>query len=323
DRLTPRDHAYMMALIGIGYSDTTSYSDILWASEQFLRLAPDRAEAWTTVGDALNSFGELLGLSNSQRRAASAFRRAVELDPSFRPALEGAGMTGARSGDTATVRRFGGPYLSDDSAGAVAGFVRWRLAIALADSTTLKRMRAGFDTISIDDLARIGQLSQSDGVALEDADRAIALLLRRESRSQYRFAWTAEAATLALNRGRPAAGVLVRQEQRQIMRNRSNMPTVLQILDALYWDGDTTAGAVAARELGEITARLPSDTFRRHAYSCVLEQWRLAHGQPTTTRRTIAEMRNAKLSQDYEARSLAIVRGCPILLDALLLAAEK
>jgi serine/threonine-protein kinase len=322
ERLTPRDKAYMTALIGSSYSDTTSYSAILSAAEQFVRVAPDRAEAWTTLGDALNNFGELLGLSDATGRGASAYRRALELDPSFVPALEGVVMMAARSGDTATVRRLGGRYLSEDSAGAVSVPVRWRTAVALADTATLERVRAGFGAISQEDLGAIGQLSQYDGVALEDAQRATALLLKGESRSRYRLAVLAEVAALALNRGRPAAALQVRQEQQTLLRGRSNIALVLQIMDALYWEGDTTAGAVAARKLGEITARLPTDTYKRHLYSCALEQWRLVHGQLATVRRSIAEMRSPEVAADYKPSGRAIVRGCAILLDALLAAAE-
>ena len=323
ERLTPRDHAYLMALIGSSYSDTTSYSAILAAAERFVRVASDRAEAWTTLGDDLYNFGEQLGLSDATGRGASAYRRALELDSSFAPALEGVVLMAARLGDTATVRRLGGRFLPEDSAGAVSRLVRWRTAVALDDTAVLRRLRAGFDTVSVDDLGAIGQLSQYDGVALEDAERATTVALHSESRFRYRLAILAEVAALALNRGRPAAALRARKEQQTLLQGQSNQPLILQIWDALYWDGDTTAGAAAARELGEIAAKAPADTYKRHLYFCALEQWRVAHGQLTTVRRSMAEMRRAEVTENYRPSGKLIVRGCVILLDALLAAAER
>jgi hypothetical protein len=106
---------------------------------------------WFSVGDALYNCGEMLGLPRAHERAASAYRRAIELDASFAPAREGLVMTAASSGDTTTVRRFGGRYLSADSAEGTS-VIRWRVAVALADSIALKRLRASFDTISTEEL---------------------------------------------------------------------------------------------------------------------------------------------------------------------------
>jgi hypothetical protein len=106
---------------------------------------------WFSVGDALYNCGEMLGLPRAHERAASAYRRAIELDASFAPAREGLVMTAASSGGTTTVRRFGGRYLSADSAEGTS-VIRWRVAVALADSIALKRLRASFDTISTEEL---------------------------------------------------------------------------------------------------------------------------------------------------------------------------
>jgi tetratricopeptide (TPR) repeat protein len=323
ERLSLRDYAYMMALIGRDYSDTTSYSQMLAASERFVEVAPDRAEAWTVLGDVLFNYGMELGLPMAHVRAASAYRRALELDPTFAPALDNLVILAARSGDTATVRRLGRVYLAPDSAGgtSLADLVRWRVAVALADSGALESVRAKFGTMSPDNLGLFGQLSQYDGVALEDAERAQAEWLRRESRIDYRIAILFEARALALNRGRPAEALRVEQEAREAM-GESNLPVMWRILDALHWDGDSTAGAAAARELGAIADALPRDATKRREYSCVLEQWRLAHEQLGTARRTISHLRSATESRDG-AGAVALSRGCAILLEALLTAAEQ
>jgi eukaryotic-like serine/threonine-protein kinase len=325
DRLSPRDHAYMMALIGQGYSDTTSYSQMLGASERFVKVAPDRVEAWTSLGDVLLWFGEHLGIPRAQVRAASAYRQAVELDPTFAPALDNLMIVAARSGDTATIRRLGKPYLATDSVGGpregAADLVRWRVAVALADTAALRSVRARFGTMSVDNLLAIGQLGQYDGVALEDAERAQGEWLRRESRTSYRIAVLAEISALALNRGRPSVALRLRQEAAEAMRE-SNTPAMERILDALYWDGDSTVGAAAARELSATAGAPLVDEMEGPGSSCVLEQWRLAHKQLANTPRTITNLRSATESREGIG-IVALSQGCAILLEALLAAAER
>jgi eukaryotic-like serine/threonine-protein kinase len=325
DRLSPRDYAYMMALIGQGYSDTASYSELLGASERFVKVAPDRVEAWTALGDVLLWFGEYLGLPKAQVRAASAYRQALELDPAFAPALDNLMILAARSGDTTTVRRLGRPYLATDSIGGstsgAADLVRWRVAVALADTGALRSVRAKLGTISVDNLLAIGQLGQYDGVALEDAERAQGEWLRRESRTGYRIAVLAEVGALALNRGRPSEALRIRQEMGEAMSG-SNGPAMDRILDALHWDGDSTAGAAAARELSAVADAPPVDAMEGAMSSCVLEQWRLAHGQLANARRIITQLRSGTEFRDHTG-VVALSHGCATLLEALLAAAER
>ena len=56
--------------------------------------------------------------------------------------------------------------------------------------------------------------------------------------------------------------------------------------------------------------------------SCVLEQWRLAHGQLANARRIIAQLRSGTESRDH-AGVVALSHGCAILLEARHAAAER
>jgi tetratricopeptide (TPR) repeat protein len=333
DRLNPRDYAYMMALMGRAYTDEYTYSQMLAAAKGFVDLAPDRVEAWTAFGDILLYFGEQLGIPAAHPRAASAFGRALELDPAFIPALENLLIVSARSGDTATVRRLGRPYLEADSVGGTAGppeYVRWRVAVALNDSGAMRRLRARFATMPIDNLNAVGQLSQYDGVALDDGQRAYAELQRRESRDQYRAGMLQEVAALELNRGRPSQALRARQGHHNALTELHRVAEAAvsaQIEDALYWDGDSSAAAKAAGALTATTDKLPAGSARRRLFSCTLGQWRLARGQLGTIRGTIAELRSPHLSREPDpglvALSQGISQGCALLLDAELAAAEK
>jgi hypothetical protein len=215
-RLNPRDLAYLVALIGQGYSDTTTYAHLLGSTERFVALAPDRAEAWTSLGDALFYYGEMLGIPTAHGRAASAYRRAIELDPTFAPAIDQLAILAARAGDSATIRRLAGFYGRNNPAGQSAAVVRWRIAVALNDSSALRRIRAKFGEMLPDELVTIGQLSQYDGVGLEDAQRVQAAMQASESRLPYRGAILAEIGALALNRGRPAEALRSREAWQEL-----------------------------------------------------------------------------------------------------------
>ena len=182
----------------------------------------------------------------------------------------------------------------------------------------------------IDNLNAVGQLSQYDGVALDDGERAYAEWQRRESRDQYRAGLWRELAALELNRGRPSQALRTRQAHRHALAELHQVvedAVAAQIEDALYWEGDSSAAAKAAGELTATTDKLPAGSARRRLFSCTLGQWRVARGQLGTIRGTIAELRSPQLLREPDpglvARSQSIGQGCALLLDAELAAAEK
>jgi hypothetical protein len=66
------------------------------------------------------------------------------------------------------------------------------------------------------------------------------------------------------------------------------------VLDALYWDGNAVAGAQTARELARSSDRVTRNNQEREEQSrdlCVVEQWRLAHGDTTRTRASMQRLR--------------------------------
>ncbi|HEY7482344.1 MAG TPA: serine/threonine-protein kinase [Gemmatimonadales bacterium] len=318
DRLSPRDQAYLRVLLGMTFSDTTPYLSSLYNAEDFVHVASDRAEAYATLGEVLFNFGEKIGISTAHQRAAAAYRRALELDSSYAPARDNLVLISARSGDTATVRRLARLYQERDSAGDESDVVpRWRIAVALNDQAARDSIRADFEKTDVLNLMGIGQLSQYDGVALEDAEKAHEVWRRRESRGAYRYALFAELVALALNRGRPAEALRLQEEENpDWIVHQFN-----RVWNALYWEGDQPAGAAAARRLTELAQRLPRGERRVHL--CVGEQWRLAHNQLGSARRTIAELRGARVTKDDPAEYIMAAHGCAMLLEAMLSAAEK
>src|SRR6185503_11657055 len=162
------------------------------------------------------AYGEMLGVSNAHQRAKAAFVKVLELDSTYVPTYATFLVTAARARDTAAVRRVARLYRSIDSTSALPDWLRWRTAVALNDEAELARVRARFDSMGGEHLMGIGQLSQYDGVRLEDAEQAQAAWLRRESRGPYRIAAVAEITTLALNRGRPTAALNGRRQEAEL-----------------------------------------------------------------------------------------------------------
>jgi hypothetical protein len=269
----------------------------------------------------LFAYGEMLGISNAHQRAKAAFVKALELDSTYVPAYATFLVTAARAGDTAAVRRVAQLFRTMDSTSSLPDWLRWRTAVSLNDRTELERVRARFDSMGGEHLMGIGQLSQYDGVRLEDAELAQAAWLRRESRGPYRIAAVAEITTLALNRGRPTAALNGRRQEAELKAG-SPWTDMNRVTDALYWDGDTLAAAESARKLEQTAGALRANDIMKPLAACVLEQWHLAHRQLATAPRSIAALRLVQSAQS-DSEIVMIAHGCAILLEAVLAAAER
>src|SRR2546422_10761842 len=81
-------------------------------------------------GDEYFHFASVLGLSDGRQRAAAAFRRALELDSTFAGPLEHLVEMAAVDGDTATGHRLTTLASAVDSAGYLAKYLTWRVALA-------------------------------------------------------------------------------------------------------------------------------------------------------------------------------------------------
>jgi len=313
DRLKPADRAYLVALAGPRYPAEPSARERLSAWEAVAALAPDRPDVWYEYGDVLFHKGALLGVGGARELARAAFARAVGLDSSYAAATLHLFEVLTADGDTAAARLLGTRLLRSDSAGEHADFLRWRMAVSLADSAELGRLRAGFARMSFGSLWRIVGTAQLEGVALDDAELAAAELRRRLSTRDERVTSIGYLADLALNRGRPHEAALLEAE---LPPDDAGRP----LLDALYADGDRTAAVAGARTLGLAAGRpLARDSVQR-AFQlmdrCALAQWRLWEGDSSGTGRISADLHAVN---DANAPWWAVghLRVCAALLDAL------
>jgi len=172
--------------------------------------------------------------------------------------------------------------------------VRWVAATMTADSLALNDLRSRMPRMRVWTLVRIIGESQLEAIGLDDRDRAAAVVRGRsgapgEVRNIY-----AALHGLALNAGRPRAGLAAVAQWQELQPSRQGHDRRL-VLDALYWGGDTTSAEGAVHRLaGYAAAPAPADPGARAEQKsdvCALELWALARGDTRSAGRAIARLR--------------------------------
>ena len=223
-RLSPGDRVLLTGLVGPHWPDLSSNAETLAAAEAAVQALPDRPEAWFKLGDLYWHWGAALGLVRPRDLAAAAFRRAIALDSSIIATSPNAEpivhlfQIAAIEGDTATVRRLGAPVIAAES---VPGFFHWRMAWVFHDSAALDSMRRRFDAMSTGTLAGIITRSVEDGLPLDDADRAAAVMVARAGTREEQVTAEMYRYLLATHEGRPgdaAAGRPARSPEMALLR---------------------------------------------------------------------------------------------------------
>lgn len=179
DRLGVRDRAILTALVGRRWPALTPVREQVEDWEAAIRWAPDRSRTWFGLGDVLFHSGSVVGIAGAQDRSRNAFDRALALDSVSVPTLLHRIEMAAREGDTALVRRLMPLVERGEVPSDALEFLRWRAAVALGDSTSLRKMVAAFDSLSSFALVRIVGWGQLDYVGMSDPARALGVLQRR------------------------------------------------------------------------------------------------------------------------------------------------
>ena len=314
--LSTRDRVHLVAFAGPRYPAPSNEAEQLEAWERAVTRAPDRADVWYELGERLLHHGALLGLRDSRERAAAAFRRALDLDPRLVPARQLLVLAAARSRDTA-VSAAVTSQLTEDSLGDLAPALRWRLALVRGDAREVTRVEKTLISLSDANLRLIGMSSLFDAVGIDDGARAVGIRTERGGTADPVDAIMA-AHALALNAGQPTVALRLTQSL-QTLEPGSRAHLRLQILDALYGDGDGTAAEHAARDLAKyadapVAPALDSRSLQL-ADMCVLEQWRLWHGITVGTRRAVSLLRRSPLPRVVVPLSPNQV-ACADILDA-------
>jgi tetratricopeptide (TPR) repeat protein len=318
DRLTPRDRAYLTAFAGPRHPAASTLAERIAAWDEAVSAIPDRKDTWYQLGDDLFHWGPMLGLVDSHERAIRAFQQALEFDNDYAPALGHLLELSARYGDTATVRSAGERYLATDSVGALADFYRWRTAVALNAASSQRQIRDRFQDLPLATLDRIITRAQLDGAAIEDAERAGEILKTRSTAGgDLRTAYF-KSRLLALNRGRPEEARALRNVLTGLPAQESSDGFV-DVLEALYWDGDSAAAGqfVEQRFRSADAAGSDLDPFSPLYYDiCAVNLWRVARGEVGTVPQVIAQLQKVEdFADNTQTRFIGV---CAAILDAQL-----
>lgn len=324
ERISPADRALLIAHLGPRYPRPSTLAEQIAAAEQATRVAPGRVETWFTLGDHLQRFGSLIGYPDWKARGAGAFRRVLALDSTDARALDRLLLLAADADDRREVEQNAKAYFGHNPDAESADFLRWATALALGDSGALRRLRPQFAGMTDMSLQRIVVWSDRYGLGWEDARRAAAVLVDRAGGTRARRVATNRMVPTLLNRGRPGAAKRLLAESEAGFGLQQGVGSLdFRIYAALYWDGDTSDAAAAARRLDAYVSGAPlrpSEARDRSSAVCALAHWRLAAGDAGGTRAALAQVRY--LRAPAESAQAFATPVCVAAAEALLLRAQ-
>lgn len=294
--LSDRDEAHLIAFAGPRFPAPSTESEQVAAWQHAITLAPDRADVWYELGERYFRSGALIGAADANHLAASALRRALELEPTHTRAHHLLIQLAAQNRDTALLRRIASPLALRDSLGELASFLQWRVALVRADAAELRRVRARLPQWGGESLRAVAMASLNDAVAIEDGERAVRLSLAQAVRAPDQWDALLAQHALALNMGRPlTARSATDQIAHRFPASRAHLR--LRVLDAIYSEGDSTEAVAAAEALAATIDAAQGGAAEARSIDfadlCVLEQWHLANGRTSGTKRAVARLRAA------------------------------
>jgi len=328
DRLTARDQILLLPRLFGDYPSSTgsahSQRAVLRDWENAVAAAPDRAEEWFGYGNALFLFGHMLGLQAPGERAAAAYRRALGLDSTFALAVYRLGDLAVFAGDSMEARRLLARYVALDSVSEHVDALRWRVAARFGDSAERAQVRARLPEMPRASLHRIVGNAQLDGIGLDDAERAAELLQRGAGTRAEQRNTLLRLHNFALNRGRPRAALALARAVGEV-ELVPGAELVVNIADALFWDGDSNAAGKAARDLAALygaRSRASGDDRVRTGAICAAALWGLAHGDPGNARQALIQLR-AIAGPANSREAVALSERCAPILAAELAELER
>ena len=310
-RMGTADRALLTAYLGPHYPRASTEAEMIAAAAEAARVAPDRVDAWYTAGDYLWSSGPVIGYPGWEEQSAAALRRAFRLDSTRALTLEDLIVLAALAGDRNAVRHYAALYLSHDTEDESADLVRWQIAVALDDSAALAGLRRRFDQMGPENLMGIVRWSQElGGNGLDDGDRAAQVLLRNaETQNEHKWA-TQQALRLLLNRGRPGnANRLLAQSDLGFYGWHVGR-LEFRVYAGLYWDGDSSEAAAAARRLEDYASGAPAgsgEIVDRRTASCALAHWHVRARDFAAARAALARIGGlARVPEFFEPPAMAL-----------------
>jgi len=318
ERLSERDRALLIGLVGPDYPRTSAAREILEAMQRAVESSPDRPEGWYWLGEQYYHTGPALGIAAAHDRAREAFQKAVQLDSTFSGPLSHLIDLSMMRGDRSAHDRWLARYLEVNPTGEFRNYELWQSALVFGDTATLDSVRALFPEMTTIALRAVVRTTELKGFLTQDAEAAAGLLRERSATPSERLATGALLHDYALDRGRPSEALTLTEGLRQFVPG--NAVFRVRVIDALYGGGDTTAALAAAGELeASAVAPLLEDVDSRaeqFADICTLEQWRLFRGVYGWAPESIARLRRAVYPSDSSSVE-SYAHTCADLLEAM------
>lgn len=315
ERLSASDRMYLDVLL----LDDRDLIEQLHMRQRAAREQPDRPEIHYLLGDLIFHFGRVIDVQDHAAQARSAFRDALRLDPDFFVARQHFVWTAQLLGDTALVRQDGYDLLATLDGGESAEYLRLQLGSHL-DPELWDSLTTDLHALSSSALIGIayGGAFPLVQAAYEDSRNALDILQRRAVTEVERTQAAELRHAFAANHGLPGEARTASRELQQLTKQpRSAARRAL--LDALYWDADTTVANAAAAELEPLLTRSFAEdapTRQRQVVDlCTLEQWRVTRNETATALRSAQRIVQAGDALPASARRHAAV--CALLLETL------
>lgn len=287
EQLSPTDRTLLNALAGPQYPAPTSAQEQRMAWELVAASAPDRADAWQTLGRLYLTHGAAMEMPSPYADAKTALERSLALDGSsatWRPLAAALALGGNRDSIAAARTRvpanaFVARAVLDEALGDSAGTVRLRRQLPRLDDEAVRDAAI---------FAQFGLLPGEIGRAAlrtlrgrkPRATELVDLALAEHSDALARDDTLARAQALAaLDAAAPASGAGRR----------------LRLLDAMFAGLDTTVGPLVD-SLSQSLQRMPldaRDAAARLADRCVLALAQLRRGDVAAAERTSASLKLA------------------------------
>ncbi|HEY0931372.1 MAG TPA: serine/threonine-protein kinase [Gemmatimonas sp.] len=307
-RLSDGDRALLTALVGSRYPDITPSVQKLDDVRRYVALAPQRAEAWYLLGDALFHYGHIAGASEDSVDAESreAFVRALDLDSTYLSAAVHLTDLAAWHNDNALLERVSRLRSAADSNRVWLWEVRWYQAV----KANAPNQRIWRDSLVRRNYGHFTQVAMHEGVG---AREGVAVY-----DSVYRLARGGDPARMVtagsnlvdwlLLLGRPA-------EAQRVMAAIDSIPdanvaansAVRRLRGAILGEHDTTGVGLALQRLMADESLTPTDfTSQSFVLRAVraAEMWRLAHGDSSKThlskQRLAAAVRGTPAERDVD-----------------------
>ncbi len=286
-QLGTKDQALILATLGPRYPAPPSTRELFEASQRYLQLAPERADAWYTYADKLYHFGDALGFPDRAARSAEAFQRALAVDSTYVPGYIHLQQLAVELGDSAMERRLHRLREAADTNRYWIDQVRWYRAIADNDSAAIEHL---WDSLPQHDNALLYLVARQalfvPGPGIEDGLRAYDSLIARSDMPAAQRNTRFSASSLLLVAGRPRAARAMLEQA----RNSPDDVTVLtrMVYDAVVGEGDTTGVVAALAQLQRLASAVRSRDSAvagaQRAASRALLAWKLSQGDTSGTR---------------------------------------